>query len=118
MEIAHEGVKKYTWSYCGETFGRSHCLQTHVVNYHEPEKKLKCQRCPKAFPSSFQLTKHVEIVHEGIKRFKCEKCDRPFGTKNTLERHISVRFYFLGKKNCFLLQEKLTFYVLYRKVLI
>ena len=106
MEIAHEGVKKYTCSYCGETFGRSHCLQTHVVNYHEPEKKLKCQRCPKAFPSSFQLTKHVEIVHEGIKRFKCEKCDRPFGTKNTLERHISVRFYFLGKKKLFSLTRK------------
>ena len=95
MDIAHDGLKKYTCSYCGESFGRPHCLQMHVVNYHEPEKKLKCQRCPKSFASATQLTKHIEIVHEGIKRFKCEKCDRPFGTKNTLERHIMVWTFFL-----------------------
>ena len=69
-EMAHTGVKPFTWYVCGTSFTDSSNLKRHDIT-HTTVKPFKCYSCGISFVQSCQLKVH-ERTHTGVKPFTCD----------------------------------------------
>ncbi|XP_059224060.1 myoneurin [Stomoxys calcitrans] len=63
-QVVHQGIRRYSCSYCSTTFGKQESLKHHEMR-HTGEKPHVCLICDKRFIQSVALKAHMKIHNKG-----------------------------------------------------
>ena len=98
VEKFHEGMAKFSCSFCDRTFHTMGKLTDHNKNIHTKEGKghrsiFPCHKCEytsfqKSMLSAHIASKHKEIDSMEIDNLECTTCEGSFGTKIAFAHHM------------------------------
>ena len=108
IEIAHEGLKKYSCNSCDKKYASNDSLQRHINFIHKGIKKYKCESCDKTFAKKLSLINHQDSIHNGIVQHICELCDKSFYSKHNKKFHIDTVHKRLKNYKCQLCEKSFT----------
>ena len=83
----HSGEQPFHCKLCDRKFGRSSCLNQHLLTHKQGQ--FECKECDYKAAQKQHLVRHL-LTHSGVKPHKCDSCEFSATTKCNLIIHQRI----------------------------